>query len=90
MPSTPSRISSCRWKSSNDSYGTRVTPLGGLDVDVICRGSEAEVRAYARKKIAQCFADGYWALGTGNSLTNYMPVENYIAVLEEGLNVKGG
>jgi len=66
-------------------YGTRVTPLGGLDVDIICRGSEEEVRTYARSKIERCFSDGYWALGTGNSLTNYMPVENYIAVLEEGL-----
>jgi uroporphyrinogen decarboxylase len=70
-------------------YGTRITPLGGLDVDMICRGTEAEVRAYARRKIDECFTDGYWALGTGNSLTNYMPVENYIAVLEEGLAVAG-
>ncbi len=68
-------------------YGKRVTPLGGLDVDVICRGTEAEVRAYAREKIAQCFTDGYWALGTGNSLTNYMPVENYLAVLDEGMKI---
>ncbi|MCE5313919.1 MAG: uroporphyrinogen decarboxylase family protein [Armatimonadota bacterium] len=69
-------------------YGSRVTPLGGLDVDVICRSTEEEVRAYARQQIKKCFSDGYWALGTGNSLTNYMPVENYIAVLEEGMNAK--
>jgi len=68
-------------------YGDRVTPLGGLDVDFICRRSEEEIRAYARKKIEQCFYDGYYALGTGNSLTDYMPVENYIYVLEEGINV---
>lgn len=66
-------------------YSNRVTALGGLDVDVICRSTEDEVRAYARKQIEACFADGFWALGTGNSLTDYMPVENYIAVLEEGL-----
>jgi uroporphyrinogen decarboxylase len=66
-------------------YGLRVTALGGLDVDVICRSTEQEVRAYARKQIELCFEDGYWALGTGNSLTDYMPIENYIAVLEEGL-----
>lgn len=65
-------------------YGSRVTALGGLDVDVICRSTEAEVRAYARKQIEACSGDGFWALGTGNSLTDYMPVENYIAVLEEG------
>lgn len=64
-------------------YGKRVTPMGGLDVDVICRSSERELRAYARKKIDQCFYDGYWAMGTGNSLTNYMPVQNYMIVLEE-------
>jgi uroporphyrinogen decarboxylase len=65
-------------------YGDRVTALGGLDVDVICRAGEQELRAYARKAIEDCFGDGYWALGTGNSLTDYMPVENYMAVLDEG------
>jgi len=65
-------------------YGRRITPLGGLDVDVICRSGEKELRAYARRIIDECFADGWWALGTGNSLTDYMPVENYMIVLEEG------
>jgi uroporphyrinogen decarboxylase len=70
-------------------YGDRCTPLGGLDVDFICRHSEDDIRAYTRSKIEQCFSDGYWALGTGNSLTDYMPVANYLAVLEEGLRVAG-
>lgn len=69
-------------------YGDRVTPLGGLDVDVICRAGEEELRAYTRDKIEKCFADGYWALGTGNSLTDYMPVERYLVVLEEGMRVR--
>jgi len=68
-------------------YGERITPLGGLDVDMICRSDETELRAYARKKIESCFADGHWTLGTGNSLTDYMPVENYLIVLDEGLKV---
>jgi uroporphyrinogen decarboxylase len=70
-------------------YGDRVTALGGLDVDVICRSTEDDLRAYARKMIEECFADGYWALGTGNSLTDYMPVESYIAILEEGIRIAG-
>jgi uroporphyrinogen decarboxylase len=65
-------------------YGDRITPLGGLDVDLICRGTEPEIRAYTRRKIERCFSDGYWALGTGNSLTDYMPVEHYLIVLDEG------
>ncbi len=65
-------------------YGRRVTPLGGLDVDAICRLDEPHLRAYAREKIARCTAGGYWALGTGNSLTDYMPVSQYLLVLDEG------
>ena len=68
-------------------YGHRITPLGGLDVDVICRSSDKDLRKYTGKHIEQCFADGHWALGTGNSLTDYMPVENYLTVLEEGLKL---
>jgi uroporphyrinogen decarboxylase len=56
---------------------------------MICRGSEQELRAYTRKHVEECFADGYWALGTGNSLTDYMPVENYLICLEEGRTVAG-
>ncbi|MHB9037242.1 MAG: uroporphyrinogen decarboxylase family protein [Armatimonadota bacterium] len=66
-------------------YGNRITPLGGLDVDVICRGTENELRTYVRKKIDECFHDGYWAFGTGNSLTDYMPVENYMIALDEAI-----
>ena len=66
-------------------YGERITPLGGLDVDTVCRSSADELRAYTRKAIDECFGDGHWALGTGNSLTDYMPVENYITALEEGM-----
>ncbi|MDO8683314.1 MAG: uroporphyrinogen decarboxylase family protein [Armatimonadota bacterium] len=70
-------------------YGKRITALGGLDVDVICRSSGDYLRAYTRKHIEKCYtsSDGFWALGTGNSLTDYMPVENYLIVLEEGINI---
>ena len=44
---------------------------------------------YTIKNIEKCFADGYWTLGTGNSLTDYMPVENYITVLETAIEVIG-
>jgi uroporphyrinogen decarboxylase len=70
-------------------FGQRITPLGGLDVDFICRRSTEEIRSYTIKLIEKCFEDGYWALGTGNSLTDYMPVENYLTVLKTGIEVCG-
>ncbi len=70
-------------------YGSRVTPLGGLDVDFICRADEEALRRYVRNIAEVCFADGFWALGTGNSLTDYMPVHNYLIVLDEGIKITG-
>jgi len=37
----------------------------------------------------KCLYDGFWTLGTGNSLPDYMPVDNYITVLETGIEVAG-
>ncbi|MFH1566591.1 MAG: uroporphyrinogen decarboxylase family protein [Gemmatimonadota bacterium] len=68
-------------------YGDRITPLGGLDVDLLCRGTKSEIRAYTRRVVEACFADGHYALGTGNSLTNYLPVEHYLIALDEGRKV---
>jgi uroporphyrinogen decarboxylase len=71
-------------------YGHRVTPLGGLDVDKVCQLPEAKLRTYTRKMVEECFGDGFWALGTGNSLTDYMPVDNYLIVLDEAMKVTEG
>ena len=66
-------------------YGNRMTPLGGLDVDLLCRGTEDQIRHYTRSVVESCFADGHYALGTGNSLTDYLPVANYLIALDEGM-----
>jgi uroporphyrinogen decarboxylase len=70
-------------------YGHKVTAVGGLDVDTICRADEDVLRAYTRRQIEACFDDGWWALGTGNSLPDYMPVENYMIVLDEAIKITG-
>ena len=65
-------------------YGQRIAVLGGVDVDFLSRHSEHEVRGYTRDLIEQCAPGGGWALGTGNSVANYIPVRNYLAMLDEG------
>jgi len=65
-------------------YGDRIAVLGGLDVDFMCRSSPDAVRTRTRKLIEDCAPGGGWALGTGNSVANYIPVENYLAMLAEG------
>ena len=66
-------------------WGDRVAVLGGVDMDLLTRGSEQEVRRRARQILEVCAARGTgYCLGTGNSAANYLPVENYLAMLDEG------
>lgn len=64
--------------------GDRVALLGGFDLDKLCRMSVEEVRKHTRLLIERCAPGGGWALGTGNSVPNYVPVQNYLAMLAAG------
>jgi uroporphyrinogen decarboxylase len=68
-------------------YGQRISVLGGLDMDKIARMSEEEVRRETRSLIEKCAPAGGWALGTGNTVANYIPAANFLAMLEEGWRV---
>jgi len=67
-------------------YGERIALLGGVDVDFLCRASEMEIRQYSRNVIDKCAPGGGYALGTGNSVANYIPLNNYSVMLEECRN----
>jgi len=65
-------------------YGDRVAALGGVDMDNLARMREDQLRKYVRKTLRECMP-GRFALGSGNSITNYIPPTNYLAMLDEGL-----
>jgi uroporphyrinogen decarboxylase len=37
-----------------------------------------------RDTLEKCHKGGGYCLGTGNSVANYIPLENYLAMLDEG------
>lgn len=65
-------------------YGDRVALLGGIDIDFIARADEAAVRQRVRDTLDVCHPGGGYCLGTGNSVANYIPLDNYLAMLDEG------
>jgi uroporphyrinogen decarboxylase len=65
-------------------WGDRVALLGGMDVDFLCRSDELAIRKRVRDTIAACLPGGGWCLGTGNTAANYIPVENFLAMIDEG------
>jgi len=38
----------------------------------------------ARETLEACMPGGGYVLGTGNSVANYIPLDNYLAMLDEG------
>ncbi|MCL5772001.1 MAG: hypothetical protein M1479_06990 [Actinobacteria bacterium] len=69
-------------------YGDKIGIIGGVDVDKLARLHGNKLRKYIRNILDICLPGGRFALGSGNSITNYIPIKNYIILLEEGLNYK--
>lgn len=70
-------------ESVYERYGDRISILGGVDVGLLTTGSPDEVRARVRNILDACGKKGGFALGSGNSVTNYNKIENFYAMIDE-------
>ena len=65
-------------------YGDRIAILGGVDMDKLARMAKEDFQIYVRNVIRECAPGGGYALGCGNTVANYVKLENYLAMLEIG------
>ncbi len=65
-------------------WGDRVCIMGGVDMNILARGTEDVVRSRTREVLEACAPGGHYVLGTGNSVANFIPLRNYLAMLDEG------
>lgn len=65
-------------------YGQRIALLGGIDIDFLCRATPEQVRQRVRETLDVCLPGGGYCLGSGNSVANYVPLDNYLAMVDEG------
>ncbi len=74
-------------------YGARIGLLGGVDLDLLCQQPPDQIVASVLERGARwrAAARGF-ALGSGNSIPDYVPVEGYLALLEgaQRLRAAGG
>jgi uroporphyrinogen decarboxylase len=70
-------------------YGQRIGLLGGLDMDFLCRASQEQVRQRVRATLDDCQPGGGYCLGTGNTVANYLNLDNYLAMIDEGRRWRG-
>ncbi len=64
-----------------DWWHNRIALLGGIDVNFLCQKSPAAIKARACQLLEKTADSGGYALGSGNSITSYIPEENYLAMI---------
>jgi uroporphyrinogen decarboxylase len=64
-------------------YGDRIAVLGGLDINTLSAASPDEVAERTRFLLETCGGEGRYAVGSGNSIPSYIPVQNYLAMIRE-------
>lgn len=70
-------------------YHSRIAILGGIDVDFICRRTEREIQERVVAMLERTRTRGGYALGTGNSVPEYVPDDHYFAMINALLNPDG-
>jgi uroporphyrinogen decarboxylase len=71
-------------ESFAECYGKRIAVIGGVDMDLLSRGSQDQVRLRTRQILEACASSGSYILGSGNSVANYVKPQNFLAMLDEG------
>jgi len=65
-------------------WGDRLALLGGIDMDFLTRATPEQVRQRVRETLDVCLPGGGYCLGSGNTVANYVPLDNYLAMMDEG------
>ena len=63
-------------------FGDRIAFFGGVDMSFVCNAKEDEIRHYVNDLLKEATRFPGFAFGTGNSIPDYMPVENYMTMIE--------
>ncbi|MFW5789147.1 MAG: uroporphyrinogen decarboxylase family protein [Spirochaetota bacterium] len=61
-------------------WGSSIAILGGIDVDFLARGSEPDIAARSRAMLDLADERGGYALGSGNSIPEYVPAQRFLAM----------
>jgi len=63
-----------------EKYHDRIAVMGGIDVDFLTTRTPEEVYARAKAMVERSADRGGYVLGSGNSIPDYIPLKNYLAM----------
>lgn len=64
-----------------EDYKGKIGILGGIDLHFLCTKTPEEVYNRAAAMLERAEETGGYALGSGNSIADYVPLENYLAMI---------
>ena len=62
-------------------FAGKMAVLGGIDMDFLLRADAEAIKERSRKMLARARGRGGYALGSGNSIPAFCPLENYLAMI---------
>lgn len=68
-----------------ENYGSRIAILGGIDLDFLVRSTPEAVFQRSKAMLDRAADRGSYALGTGNSVPEYVPQDNYFAMIRAAM-----
>ncbi|MDR2569526.1 MAG: hypothetical protein LBD23_04405 [Oscillospiraceae bacterium] len=72
-------------EDSYKQWGTRIGILGGIDIDFLIKSSTEDIHKRSAKMLDLAEEHGSYALGSGNSIPEYIPYEHYRAMTRAAL-----
>ena len=75
-------------EDSYEQWHTRIAVLGGIDLNFVVTRTEEEITARCHAMLERVQSRGAYALGTGNSVPEFLPQDNYIALLKTALDFR--
>jgi len=70
-----------------EKYHDRIAILGGIDVDFLIRSDNENIINRCKKMFERVKERGGYALGSGNSIPDYVPHDKYFAMINSWLNL---
>lgn len=64
-----------------DWWSDRIAIVGGIDMDFLARKTPEEIYGRCLRLLEKTSQTGGYALGSGNSIPDYVPVENHLAMI---------
>jgi uroporphyrinogen decarboxylase len=72
-------------EDSYEKWQGRIGILGGMDMNFLITHNEEDIMKRCRAMLKRAEGRGGYALGTGNSVPEYLPQDHYIALLRAGI-----